>query len=156
MPKSKHPDININHLCWFIFIVVVLVVTSQVLTVYEITLNDIALQTQQITAASLPRKQNNGLAWVEFDFGNSRRRKFEVEVDGYQYPFVDILKGIEKEGRFRIEVVGEKEIKVDEMRQYQGGWILSKNEQSVNEPLGALILSQGDWYKFRYLGSEPR
>lgn len=105
-------------------------------------------ESQIIAEISIVPRQK--LAWVEFDFGDGKKRLFEGVVDSQKYNLKVALRAVADEGRFDYKVVDGNLRVLAGVGGNSGKWMVYRNSKLADVPLDKLVIAAGDHYTFRF------
>ena len=87
------------------------------------------------------------LFWIELDFGNGKKRLFEIVVRDVSYPFEPALITTAEFGKFKIEMRGDGTIA--SIGDVKGRWGIYQNGVKISDSVGDLAARGGDRFVLR-------
>lgn len=150
-PKKQKQNIVESRHAWTVVIFVSITAFILIIRAYNEFRADIGRTIDSARAVSSDGEKQ-GLAWIEIDFGNGKKRLFEGDVSQRSYTLDIALYAAGQAGLFDFTVEqGKIAALADIPNTRQKKWIIYRNGKPASEDaLENLIIAEGDQYAFRY------
>lgn len=135
--KSKKTK-QTHLLCWLITGFAVILFLGIVLYANISFRKDLTYSMDSLNNPNIPLQN----AWIEFDFGNGKKRTFTGDFTG-EYPLSSVLKSAAEKGKFSIQFNNGRIEKVDNIK---GSWKIYRNNEIASIALDKLTIKSGDKY----------
>lgn len=146
MRRYVSKKLSQNVFCWFFTAVILIVALLSILVGYRDFQKEMGETSQNMSSYPLNKSRNQRQAYVEFDFGNGRKRIFTGDMSKEIYSIPSTLKAASRAGGFDFRIAAGK---LEKVNGGEGEWEIYLNSQKTNKSIDQLTITGGDHYLFR-------
>lgn len=150
MPQKKsQKEIIEPRYAWVVVIAVSIAALALMIRSYNGFREELRSRTE--FAQETRHKNQEGLAWIEVDFGGGKKRLFEGDVGRQTYTLDVALFAAAQAGNFTFGMEKGRLTELAGLPNKKENWIVYRNGERVRgAALDKLMIAHGDQYTFRY------